>query len=187
MLGYADFVDTDNRRLQAFEAQALTKCTIALFTREHAATMLEKLDPPTLLRFIVQMNTAWSSVACWFAETLGYSFRDRLYATLKDLATRFGIQDTRGTLLPIKLSHQDLAEMINASRAMVTKLIGDMIEERLLDREGRHYIVRSGELMNVSVNATTNGHTNAQRNGKRTLGTKLTIPAPTYLANCPRN
>src|ERR1700756_3891340 len=44
LLGYADFIDADNRHLQAFEAQALTKCKIALFTREHVFTMLERLD-----------------------------------------------------------------------------------------------------------------------------------------------
>ncbi|MGA9723567.1 MAG: Crp/Fnr family transcriptional regulator [Candidatus Binatus sp.] len=186
VLGYADFIDGDKRHLQAFEAQALTKCSIALFTREHAVTMLEKLDPPTLLRFMVQMNTAWSSVAFWFAETLGYSFRERLYATLKDLATRFGIQDTRGTLLPMKLSHQDLAEMINASRAMVTKLIGDMIEERLLDRDGRHYIVRSSVLKNGSANAAANGHTNGQKGGKQRPEPKSMIQSA-FSENCHRN
>lgn len=45
VLGYADFIDGDKRHLQAFEAQALTKCSIALFTREHAVTMLEKVGP----------------------------------------------------------------------------------------------------------------------------------------------
>ena len=182
VLGYADFIDGDQRHLQAFEAQALTKCTIALFTRDHAVKMLEKLDPPTLLRFMVQMNTAWSSVAFWFAETLGCTFRERLYATLKDLATRFGIQDTRGTLLPIKLSHHDLAEMINASRAMVTKLIGDLIEEGLLDRDGRHYIVRSSVLKNGSANATANGHTNGQKDGKQRPEPKSTIQSA-FIAN----
>jgi CRP-like cAMP-binding protein len=163
VLGYADFIDTDNRHLQAFEAQALTKCTIALLTREHAATMLEKLDQPTLLRLIVQMNTAWSSVACWFVETLGYSFRERLDATLKDLANRFGVEDKRGMLLPMKLSHGELAEMINGSRPMVTKLIGDMIEERLLDRDGKRYIVRNGVPKNGCANGMSNGHTTVRK------------------------
>ncbi len=167
VLGYADFIDADQRHLQAFEAQALTKCTIALFTREHAVKMLEKLDQPTLLRLIVQMNTAWSSVAFWFAGILGYSFRERLDATLKDLATRFGIEDKRGVLLPMKLSHGDLAEMINGSRPMVTKLIGDMIAERVLDRDGKHYIVLNRVLKNGSANGATSGHTNGQKANKR--------------------
>ena len=165
VLGYADLIDPDHRHLQAFEAQALTKCTIALFTRQHALMMLEKLDQPTLLRLMEEMNTAWSSIAFWFAEILGYSFRQRLDATLKDLAARFGVEDKRGTLLPMKLSHGDLAEMINGSRPMVTKLIGEMIEEHILDRDGKRYIILNSMLKNGSANALTNGHTNAQTNG----------------------
>jgi len=175
VLGYADFIDPDNRHLQAFEAQALTKCTIALFTREHAVRMLEKLDQPALLRLIEQMNTAWSSIAIWFTEMLGYSFRQRLDATLKDLATRFGVEDKRGMLLPMKLSHGDLAEMINGSRPMVTKLISDMIEERLLDRDGRHYIVRLGVPKNGSANGVSNGHSKRLEIFKRRPSSKSAI------------
>src|SRR5713101_649297 len=184
VLGYADFIDAGNRHLQAFEAQALTKCTIALFTREHAVTMLEKLDQQTLLRLIVQLNTAWSSVAFWFAEILGYSFRQRLDATLKDLATRFGVEDKRGMLLPMKLSHSDLAEMINGSFLIVARLITEMIQEQSLYRDGKRYIVRSAMLKNGSANAVlkngsanavTNGHTNGQKNCKGRLEPKSTI------------
>jgi CRP/FNR family cyclic AMP-dependent transcriptional regulator len=175
VLGYADFIDPDQRHLQAFEAQALTKCSIALFTREHAVRMLEKLDQETLLRLIVKLNTAWSSVAFWFAEVLGYSFRERLCATLQDLATRFGVEDKRGILLPMKLSHADLAEMINGSRPMVTKLISDMVGEGLLDRDGRHYIVLNSVLKNGSANCAANGHANGQKGNKRRPASKSAI------------
>ena len=175
VLGYADFIDGEKRHVQAFEAQALTKCTVALFTREHAVRMLEKLDHETLLRLIVKLNTAWSSVAFWFAEILGYSFRERLYTTLKDLAVRFGVEDKRGVLLPTKLSHADLAEMINGSRPMVTKLVSDMVEEGLLGRDGKHYIVRSSPLKNGSAIGAANGHTNGHKGGKKRPASKSAI------------
>lgn len=185
VLGYADFIDADNRHRQAFEAQASTKCTIALFTREHAFTMLSTLDQPTLLRLMAKVNTAWTSVACSLAETLGCSPRERLDVTLRDLATRFGVEDKRGKLLPMKLSHSSLAEMINYSRPMVTRLINEMIEEQLLDRDGQLYIVRNS-VHKSAANAATNGHTNRKKNGKRRLEPKSTI-RPTLVANYSRN
>ena len=172
VLGYADFIDADNRHRQAFEAQASTKCTIALFTREHAFTMLGKLDQPTLLRLMVKVNTAWTSVACSLAETLGSSPRERLDVTLRDLATRFGVEDKRGMLLPMKLSHNSLAEMASCSRPMVTRLINEMIEEQLLERDGQLYVVRNSVHKNAA-NAATNGHTNGKKNGKGRLDPKL--------------
>src|SRR5260370_15825768 len=127
---------------------------------------------------MAELNTAWSSIAFRFAEILGYSFRQRLHATLKDLAARFGVEDERGTLLRMKLSHGDLAEMINGSRPMVTKLISEMIEEHSLDRDGKRYIILNPMLKNGSANAKTNGHANGaginghangQKNGKSRL------------------
>jgi hypothetical protein len=44
------------------------------------------------------------------------------------------------------LSHEDLAEMIGSSRPMVSKLIGDMIQEGLIARGGkRRFILRLGQ------------------------------------------
>ena len=62
------------------------------------------------------------------------------------LGTRFGINDKRGTLVMPELSHEDLAEVIGSSRPMVSKLIGDIIEEGLLERgEKRHFILQLKE------------------------------------------
>ncbi len=173
VLGYVNYIDSDGRRLQAYEAQALTKCTVALFTREHAVKMLEKLDQPTLIHLLEQMNTVWSSVAYRFATFLGLSFRQRLELTLKDLASRFGVQDKRGILLPMKLSHAELAEMIVGSRPMVTRLIGELIAERSLYRDGKRYIVPSAAVKNGTGNGQqsdrasdeANNHANGRVNG----------------------
>jgi CRP/FNR family transcriptional regulator len=141
LLGYADWISPEGRRVQAQEAQAMTRCTVALFTREHAIRTLEKLEPAELIQLVEYMNTGWSSIAMELARFLGFSFRERLEATLSDLAKRFGVEDKRGTLLRIKLSHGDLAEMVDASRPMVTRLMGEMIADHKLYREGKQYIL----------------------------------------------
>ncbi len=43
-------------------------------------------------------------------------------------------------LLTLELSHQELAEMIGSSRAMVSRLIAELMESGELARQGRHYI-----------------------------------------------
>jgi CRP/FNR family transcriptional regulator, cyclic AMP receptor protein len=163
MLGYVNYLDPDGRRLQSFEAQALSKCTVALLTREHVARMLEKLDQATLIRLLEQLNTAWSSVACRFATFLGLSFRRRLELTLKDLAARFGVPDQRGVLLPIKLSHADLAELVNGSRPMVTRLISEMLADGSLCRDGRRYALPKP----AGKNGAGAGQLSTTRNGGR--------------------
>ncbi len=148
IVGYVDFMGSNGQRSQAFEAWTLTKCTAVLLTRERMFRMLQKLDQPELIRLLEQLNTAWSSFGYRFASLLGASFRQRLELTLKDLAARFGVEDKRGILLPMKLSHSDIAEMINGSRPMVTRLIGEMIAEQSLYRDGKLYIVSNSFLKN---------------------------------------
>jgi CRP-like cAMP-binding protein len=139
--GYPALVVPEGGALQSFEAQALTKCTVAMFSRDTIIRMIEKLDQPTLIRLTDHFNQSWSLVAHRLVTFLGSSFRRRLELTFRDLAFRFGVEDERGFLLNLKLSHMDLAEMIGSSRPMATVLIGEMVADRSLYRQGHQYLV----------------------------------------------
>jgi CRP-like cAMP-binding protein len=147
VLGYPSMIGADGRPLQPFEAQALTKCTVAMFSRENLIRTIERLEQPALIRFLEHLSEPCSMTAHKFVTFLGYSFRQRLEVTLQDLAHSFGFEDKRGMLLVLKLSHMDLAEMIGSSRPMATVLINEMVAEGALYRQGLHqYIVPRASL-----------------------------------------
>ena len=150
ILGYPALVVPEGGVLQPFEAQALTKCTVAMFSRDTIIRMIEKLDQPTLIRLTDHFNQSWSLVAHRLVTFLGSSFRRRLELTFRDLAFRFGVEDERGFLLTLKLSHMDLAEMIGSSRPMATVLIGEMVADRSLYRVGYHQYVVPRAAMGIS-------------------------------------
>jgi CRP-like cAMP-binding protein len=141
LIGHVDYIDSRGRHAQVFEVEALTKCSVALFTREYVIKMLQSLDHAALLQMIERLNTAWSSTAQWFGTFLGMSFRERLEVVLNELGSKFGVRDTRGILLMPELSHADLADMIGSSRPMVSRLIAEMTEERFLLRQGKQFIL----------------------------------------------
>jgi CRP-like cAMP-binding protein len=142
-LAFVNHEDSGGRR-QILEAQALTKCSVGLFTREHLMQLLNKLDHQTAIRLLEQLNAAWSMMFERYITFIGSSFRARLEMVLNRLGSRVGIEDKRGILLMPELGHEDLAEMIGSSRPMVSKLIGDMTREGLLTRgEKRHFILRA--------------------------------------------
>ena len=141
LIGHVDYIDSRGCRAQVFEVEALTKCSVALFTREYVIKLLQSLDHAALLQMIERLNTAWSSMAQWFGTFLGMSFRERLEVVLSELGARFGVRDTRGVLLMPELAHTDLADMIGSSRPMVSRLIAEMTEERLLLRQGKQFIL----------------------------------------------
>lgn len=65
------------------------------------------------------------------------STRDRLVHALLDLASQYGRSTQRGVYLDLRLSHQDLANMIGSTRESVTLLLGQLQYERLLFVEKR--------------------------------------------------
>jgi CRP-like cAMP-binding protein len=142
LIGFVNEMDSKGCR-QVLEAQALTRCSIGLLSREHLAQLLRKVDRETAIRLLEQFNTAWSTLFARYVAFIGSSFRERLEQVLYSLGERFGASDRRGTLLVPELSHEDLAEMIGSSRPMVSKLIADMSNEGLLARgEKRRFILR---------------------------------------------
>jgi CRP/FNR family cyclic AMP-dependent transcriptional regulator len=141
LVGFADFADPSGGRSQLFEATALTNTCVALFTRHQISEVLKGLEPEALLRIAEAINSMWSSVVYRYATFLGMSLRKRLEVVLDELAERFGVPDSRGTLLLPELAQEELAEMIGSSRPMVSKLLTEMTERGLLIREGRRHIL----------------------------------------------
>jgi CRP/FNR family cyclic AMP-dependent transcriptional regulator len=145
LVGYADFADADGERSQLFEATALTNTCVALFTRHQIAEVLKSLEPEALLRITEAINSMWSSVVYRYATFLGMSLRKRLEIVLGELAERFGVPDSRGTLLLPELAQEELAEMIGSSRPMVSKLLTEMTARGTLIREGRRHILLAAQ------------------------------------------
>jgi CRP/FNR family cyclic AMP-dependent transcriptional regulator len=139
IIGFADMVETNGRHTQAFDAEAVTKVSVALFTRDHVIKAVQKLPPSKLVSLLEMLNSAWSEANSFHARFLGMSFRERLDLLFAQLATRFGVRDSRGILLTPELSHEALAEMIASSRPMVSRLIAEMVDQGVIARQGKHY------------------------------------------------
>jgi len=67
--------------------------------------------------------------------------RQRLAMALLELAQKFGVQDDRGTILILQLTHEDLADLIGASRQKVTEHMKELERQQLILRDGRKLIV----------------------------------------------
>ncbi len=150
VVGYADFLDSNNQRSQVFEARALTSCCVALFTRQHVLEMLKGLEVGVLIRLLELVNSYWSSITYRYAMFLSMSLRQRLELVLSDLGGRFGVSEARGILLTPELAQGALAEMIGSSRPMVSRLLTEMTERGVIARQGRCYILSRGARLDLT-------------------------------------
>jgi CRP/FNR family cyclic AMP-dependent transcriptional regulator len=77
---------------------------------------------------------------------LNLDLHERVAITMLDLCDDFGIEDSRGTLLTVSLSHKDIASIVGASRPRVTEHLGQMERDHMLFRQGRQFIVSAIKL-----------------------------------------
>jgi CRP/FNR family cyclic AMP-dependent transcriptional regulator len=141
IIGYPDYIDEKGRHARMFEAQVASKCTMALFSRDHITRLLAGLPPDALVSIIGMLNTFWSENLRRFTILLNLPFWDRLTMVMSDLAKRAGVRDSEGIMLIPEIGHEDLAEMIGCSRPMVSRLIAIMAESGVLARRGKQYVL----------------------------------------------
>ena len=70
---------------------------------------------------------------------------ERVYSRLDKLliwlANKFGCSVTEGILIDLRLTHQNIAELIGTTRVTVTKLLKELEAEGKIIRQQRHYII----------------------------------------------
>jgi CRP-like cAMP-binding protein len=154
-VGVVDCMGSNGRRVQAFETEAMTKVSVAIFTRDHVLAMLKSMNAASLVALLHDLNTSWSEMFSRCAKFLGLSLRERLQWILQDLAGRYGVRDSRGIMLTLELSHDDLAEMIASSRPMVSRLIAELVRRGEVVRQGKHYILTNCAAPGSPVRALT--------------------------------
>jgi len=69
------------------------------------------------------------------------SVRQRLVDVLLELAERYGVSTPRGTLIQLRLSHQELASAIGSTRESVTIILGEIVGEGLIENRRNRIVV----------------------------------------------
>jgi len=101
---------------------AMEDCRIALLTekdfREHF------LKNITSLKEIVELLCRRLRDAWLMQGVLRFSdAENRIYTILKHLATYYGVPDSRGIIIPLPLTHQDIADYASLARETVSRVL----------------------------------------------------------------
>jgi CRP/FNR family cyclic AMP-dependent transcriptional regulator len=135
--------------------------------REEFAETMEKstvvLIPASLIHGLMEQHTHVSlgvtrlmglrrqRVERRLKSLLFRSNRERLISLLLELAENYGRTNPDGLLIGIKLSHQELANMIGSTRETVTVLLGELQSEGLLAIQRRQVILRNPTRLAESI------------------------------------
>ncbi|WP_216351391.1 Crp/Fnr family transcriptional regulator [Leptolyngbya sp. 'hensonii'] len=126
--GKGDVVGHPLSRMNPYQVECLTTVQISEFAPENSylqhALLVHAWKSEELLKIIHQP-----------------SISDRLFHLLLWLSEQFGKPVISGTLLELRLTHQDLADTIGSTRVSVTRLLGQMQREGKIERWQRNLIL----------------------------------------------
>jgi CRP/FNR family transcriptional regulator, cyclic AMP receptor protein len=95
-------------------------------------------DAVASLNALAARTTALTAALAWFGVG------ERIERRLVDLACRIGRPIPGGTLIPIRLTQDELASMVGATRETTNRALQTLFAHGVLDRQGRgRYVVRS--------------------------------------------
>jgi CRP/FNR family transcriptional regulator, cyclic AMP receptor protein len=66
---------------------------------------------------------------------------ERIRMGIYDLANKHGIRDAQGTVIDVKITHQDLAEMVGTARETVTRVLAHLKEQTIIEIRNRRITV----------------------------------------------
>ncbi len=130
---------------RAFTAVAGTDATVDAISRANFVSLLST-HPAVSLNFIRVLSRRLGGVeraVADFGHTWSYH---RLAKVLLRLADDHGVPAPAGTLVPLALTHAELANMIGTTRETVTAQLIRFKRLGLLAREGRHFVVNRPRL-----------------------------------------
>jgi CRP/FNR family cyclic AMP-dependent transcriptional regulator len=129
---------------------AMEDCRIAIIFNADFQRLL--MSNEKVVRQIVQvlcsrLRSVWSQI-----QDLSYSTADdRIRAGILQLSRKHGVQDARGIIIDLKITHQELAELVGTSRETVTRTLARLQKKGVLQLDQRRIVLlRPKELMSAN-------------------------------------
>jgi CRP/FNR family transcriptional regulator, cyclic AMP receptor protein len=139
-----------------FHCEAFSDCWIASIRPDTFVTTLLGVPFTEFSAFMSSTVSRWAALLDRYSRFQGFGLQQRLALALLELAQKFGVQDDRGMILILQLTHDDLANLVGASRQKVTEHIKELERREALLRDGRRLIVVPERLQAI-VGLAANG------------------------------
>jgi CRP-like cAMP-binding protein len=129
----------DEERQNAF-AEAVTEVRVAA-VRKSVLTEVIKRRPEFAIKLLFAFSERLRRSDEMIESLLEREVSARLATLLLHLADRFGETDGSGTVLNVRLTHQDLANMIVSTREAVSKVMSEFQRDGLIEVRNRRISV----------------------------------------------
>jgi CRP-like cAMP-binding protein len=129
-----------SRERRAFTVRTAEDSVVTVISREGFNRLLS-LAPTVALNFIQVLSKRLAEVEEGLAESSHTWSYHRLAKVLLHLSEQYGEEVSSGTLITLRLTHEDLANLIGTTRETVTTQLNRFSRMGLLSRRARQIIV----------------------------------------------
>ncbi len=133
--------------INRFQCDAYTECEVAIIDAQQFVNIL--LNTP-LNDFQIVIGMLLSNMEQIFAINRAM-FRlpvgDRLRTVLDYLAGKFGTPDARGTVVDLPVTHQDLADLVGATRPVITMQLRELERKGIVIKRRRRLFIAARKLI----------------------------------------
>lgn len=134
---------------RGFHAEAFSDCWVTAIRPETFVTTLLGVPFSEFSALMGSTVSRWEGLLYRYTRFQGLGLQQRLAMALLELSQKFGVQDARGTILILQVTHEDLADLVGASRQKVTEHIKELERQQVILRDGRKLIVIPERLQDV--------------------------------------
>jgi len=125
-----------------FSAMALEETGLCCFNRQQFEALIQQ-NPGLAVKIISYLGQKLYKTLEHVAETSGTSTKEKLLRLLVRLAGVYGREIPRGMIIELEITQQELADMVGASRVMTVQVLQQLTEEGIIERQGKHYVLKS--------------------------------------------
>jgi CRP/FNR family transcriptional regulator len=126
---------------QLLTARALSPCKVAIIPSACVTDALYRLPAEQLVRVLERSREQWTQLCCRLLTFLTMGVRLRLTHAIGEIAEAFGVANEGGRLITLRLSHEDFAALVGASRPMVSKHLKELVSDGVISKHRGRYVL----------------------------------------------
>lgn len=131
-------------------AIAMEEVCICCFSKIQFESLI-KQDPSFALRIISYLGQKRYENILKLGKEAGQTVKERLLRLFYRLAEQYGQKTSTSTLIDLKITQQELADMIGSSRVMVIQALNELKAANIIDREKRYYVLKNDPCLSAHI------------------------------------
>ncbi|OKH33221.1 Crp/Fnr family transcriptional regulator [[Phormidium ambiguum] IAM M-71] len=138
--GPGDIVGKPLSKVEAYQIECLTKVEVSVFNVQEWQQITDVLMAHIQQTEELLLIRSYKKTEIMVIKLLSW------------LAKRFGHEVKNGHLIDVRLTHQDIAEMLGATRVTVTRVLIQLEQQGLIERLSLHrFLVKEEELWHYEI------------------------------------